>query len=148
MTSRTTSASRGRTLLTLFTISFLLSSLVPSGVAGAEHGEPTDLVSPRTSSVTLNSNSNIWFNVIVLAPILLIIIFLDFAIFGAIANRSDDLNPVSRLFFHAREGLSNIKNRQAAKRYNRHRYTRSANLAGPLLDSLAKAHQKYEEEEE
>ncbi|CAB4062847.1 unnamed protein product [Lepeophtheirus salmonis] len=25
---------------------------------------------------------------------------------------------------------------------------RSANLAGPLLDSLAKAHQKYEEEEE
>merc|ERR1711936_528846 len=54
-------------------------------------------VEDKSGSLTLsNTNTNSFLsNAIYVVPVLLAIILVDFAIFGAFASRSDDLNPVS-----------------------------------------------------
>lgn len=71
----------------------------------------------RDGTLTLSGdNNNYWQSAAILVPILIIIIVLDFAIFGTFASRSDQLNPISSFFFHARNGLQSLRNRR------RHQY--------------------------
>ena len=90
----------------------------------------------KSGSLTLsNSNTNSFLsNAIYVVPVLLAIILVDFAIFGAFASRSDDLNPISNFFYHVKRGLSIVQDRGAVggrpSHYNRHRYTRSPVLTG------------------
>ena len=90
-------------------------------------------VSKRQATLQLNGNDN---NYLASGAILLVIVgaivFLDFAIFGTYASRSDELNPVSRFFFHARNGLQNIRNRRRhslAHYYHRHQRFLNSNLS-------------------
>ena len=85
-------------------------------------------VEDKSGSLTLsNTNTNSFLsNAIYVVPVLLAIILVDFAIFGAFASRSDELNPVSNFFYHVKRGLSIVRERGGRpSHYNRHRYTRS-----------------------
>ena len=73
----------------------------------------TEVETARDGTITLNDGSNsYWQSALIIVPILVIIIVLDFAIFGTFASRSDELNPISHFFFHARNGLQNLRNRR------------------------------------
>jgi len=102
-------------------------------------------LSKRQATLQLDGNDN---NYLASGAILLVIVgaivLLDFAIFGTYASRSDELNPVSRFFFHARNGLQNIRNRRRniyADYYHRHQ--RSVDEFGPVVDALHKAEERY-----
>ena len=87
--------------------------------AAALEADNTDVGEARDGTITLSGgSSNIWYNLIYVLPILAAIILLDFAIFGTFATRADKLNPVSQFFYHARQGLANIRNRNT-RRYFR-----------------------------
>merc|ERR1712156_45816 len=85
----------------------------------------------KSGSLTLsNTNTNSFLsNAIYVVPVLLAIILVDFAIFGAFASRSDDLNPVSNFFYHVKRGLIIVRDRGTVggrpTHYTRHRYKRS-----------------------
>ena len=68
--------------------------------------EDTTEVEGRDGTITLNDGSNSYWQSA------LIISMLDFAIFGTFASRSDELNPISHFFFHARNGLQSLRNRR------------------------------------
>ena len=72
--------------------------------------------STKTGSVTLSDSTTTSFlqNAIYVVPVLLAIILVDFAIFGAFASRSDELNPVSDFFYHVKRGLSIVRDRSSA----------------------------------
>ena len=82
----------------------------------------------RQATLQLDGDNNYLYSGLILIPIVLVILILDFAIFGTFASRSDELNPVSRFFFHARNGLQNIRNRHRSnlapyyQRHQRHNY--------------------------
>ena len=83
----------------------------------------------KTGTISLSGSDTSSFlsNAIYVVPVLIFIILLDFAIFGAFATRSDDLNPVSNFFYHARRGLQIIRDRSGRPGRpirNRHRYQR------------------------
>ena len=90
--------------------------------------EVTDIVGEEKSgSFTLSDGSTSTFlsNAIYVVPILIAIILVDFAIFGAFANRSDELNPVSNFFYHVKRGLSIVRDRSSVSPYSRpHHYNR------------------------
>ena len=107
----------------LFAFCLLLINLVNADGA-AESSE----VEGRDGSITLSGNNQWWAGAIYIIPILIVIVVLDFAIFGTFASRADELNPVSRFFFHARNGLHLIRNkkrRQYQNLYHHHRHQRS-----------------------
>merc|ERR1719238_2615818 len=67
----------------------------------------------RDGTITLNDGSNSYIqSALIIIPILVVIIVLDFAIFGTFASRSDELNPISHFFFHARNGLQSLRNKR------------------------------------
>jgi len=98
----------------------------------------------KSGSLTLsNTNTNSFLsNAIYVVPVLLAIILVDFAIFGAFASRSDDLNPISNFFYHVKRGLSIVQGRPS--HYNRHRYTRSAEMLGPVMEALRKGEEDFQ----
>jgi len=104
----------------------------------------------KSGSLTLsNTNTNSFLsNAIYVVPVLLAIILVDFAIFGAFASRSDDLNPISNFFYHVKRGLSIVQDRGALgarpSHYNRHRYTRSAEMLGPVMEALRKGDEDFQ----
>lgn len=72
-----------------------------------------------TGTLTLsgNDNNNFLQNIAFIVPLLLAIIVLDFAIFGTFARRSDNLNPISNFFFHAKRGLDIVRDRTRRRFY-------------------------------
>jgi len=110
-----------------------VSSLTPESKSG-------------TISLSGSDTTSLFSNAIYVVPVLIFIILLDFAIFGAFATRSDDLNPVSNFFYHARRGLQIVREKSARPRrpYHRHRYQRSIEMLGPVLDALTNTKEKYE----
>ena len=77
-----------------------------------------DALEARDGELTLSGdNNNFLQSAMILVPILILIIVLDFAIFGTFASRSDELNPISNFFFHARNGLQSIRAKQR-RRYH------------------------------
>ena len=72
----------------------------------------THEIEKRQATLQLDGDNNYLYSALILVPIIIAIVVLDFAIFGTFASRSDELNPVSRFFFHARNGLQNIRNRR------------------------------------
>ena len=92
------------------TAAFLASVLLLSCVNATD----TQMETARTGTINLSggTNNDLASGLIYIIPILLAIIVLDFAIFGTFATRSDELNPVSKFFFHAREGLHILRNRR------------------------------------
>jgi len=57
---------------------------------------------------------------LLLLPLLVAVVVLDFGIFGAFAVKQDQLNPVSRVFYNVREGLNIVRNRQNKQKRNSH----------------------------
>jgi len=111
---------------------FLLIIATNHPINASELDSESLAVEDKSGSLTLsNTNTNSFLsNAIYVVPVLLAIILVDFAIFGAFASRSDDLNPVSNFFYHVKRGLSIVRERGAVgggrpSHYNRHRYTRS-----------------------
>ena len=78
--------------------------------------------STKTGAVTLSDSTTTSFlqNAIYVVPVLLAIIFVDFAIFGAFASRSDELNPVSDFFYHVKRGLSIVRDRSSTAGHYSH----------------------------
>ena len=74
---------------------------------------PVDTAAPKTATVVYSSDSlnTLATNAIYVVPVLLFIILLDFAIFGAFSERSDNLNPISNFFYHARRGFKILRSR-------------------------------------
>ena len=99
-----------------------LAILCLAGLASAHD------IERRQATLQLDGDNNYLYSALILVPIVLVILVLDFAIFGTFASRSDELNPVSRFFFHARNGLQNIRNRHRSnlapyyQRHQRHNY--------------------------
>jgi len=103
----------------------------------------------RDGTITLNDGSNSYIqSALIIIPILVVIIVLDFAIFGTFASRSDELNPISHFFFHARNGLQSLRNKRRHGPYHhpdQHYYAkRSVDSVGPVLAAMASAQEKYE----
>jgi len=99
-----------------------------------------------TISLSGSDTTSLFSNAIYIVPVLIFIILLDFAIFGAFASRSDELNPVSNFFFHAKRGLQIVREKSGrpGRPYrNRNRYQRSIEMLGPVLDALNSAKEKY-----
>ena len=71
-----------------------------------------------TGSSTSSTYSNgLTATALFIVPLIVLIIILDFAIFGAFANRSDDLNPVSEFFWHVKRGMDVMRERNYRERY-------------------------------
>ena len=96
---------------------------------------PTEDAKSGTVSLSGSDISAVMKNAVFIVPFLLLIIFLDFAIFGAYASRNDDLNPVSEFFFHVRRGFNILTQRSGIPQHHnsiyqkyhkkrRHRYQR------------------------
>ena len=95
----------------LAALALALTAMAHSSAAAAlntEVGEARD----GTISLSGGTGNNFFSNAIYIVPLLAAIILLDFAIFGTFASRSDELNGVSKFFFHAKEGLNIIRNRR------------------------------------
>lgn len=124
----------------------------------AEVEEPLEAESStldgKSGTISLNGNdaSTLLGNAVYIVPVLLFIILLDFAIFGAYANRSDDLNPVSDFFYHVRRGFGIVSRKSGAnqikssiyQKYHKNRIQRSIEMLGPVLDALRSGTQKYD----
>jgi len=124
----------------------LLATEVDVNLEDVSELEATD----KSGSLTLSDGTTSSFlsNAIYVVPVLIAIILVDFAIFGAFASRSDELNPVSNFFYHVKRGLSIVRDRSGAAgaytrphRYNR--YQRSVEMLGPVLDALKTHEEKY-----
>lgn len=98
---------------------------------------PEDLAAEaKNGALTISDGTTTSFlsNAIYVVPVLIAIILVDFAIFGAFASRSDELNPVSNFFYHVKRGLSIVRDRSAASspyrphHQNYNRYTRLCNI--------------------
>ena len=102
------------------------------------NAESTEVEEGRTTTLQLSgSNSNVYlYSALLIVPVLVTIVLLDFAIFGTFARRDDELNPVSNFFYHVRRGL-HISQAKYRRRYGdnnlynryrgqRHRYSRFA----------------------
>ena len=71
-----------------------------------------------TGSSTSSTYSNgLTATALFIVPLIVLIIVLDFAIFGAFANRSDELNPVSEFFWHVKRGMDVMRERNYRERY-------------------------------
>ena len=71
-----------------------------------------------TGSSTSSTYSNgLTATALFIVPLIVLIIVLDFAIFGAFANRSDDLNPVSEFFWHVKRGMDVMRERNYRERH-------------------------------
>jgi len=102
----------------------------------------------RDGTITLNDGSNGYVqSALIIIPILVVIIVLDFAIFGTFASRSDELNPISHFFFHARNGLQSLRNKRRHGPYyhpdQHYVQKRSVDSFGPVLAAMASAEEKY-----
>ena len=99
-----------------------LTALICSKQIQNTNAESTD-VKGRSGTLQLSgSDDNTYlYSALLIIPVLAIIILLDFAIFGAFARRSDELNPVSNFFFHVRRGL-HISQQKYKRRYGLDRF--------------------------
>ena len=104
----------------VLTTVFLLNTLMVDA-------QDTNELKARDGSITLNGNNQWWTGAIYIIPILIVIVILDFAIFGTFASRADELNPVSRFFFHARNGLHLLRNKKR-RQYQEQYYHRQQRL--------------------
>ena len=101
-------------LLVLFTPALFALDIFEEKLEDAE--DVSELAaSTKTGSVTLSDSTTTSFlqNAIYVVPVLLAIILVDFAIFGAFASRSDELNPVSDFFYHVKRGLSIVRDKSS-----------------------------------
>jgi len=136
----------------MYKLLVFLLIVVPILAQDTEQAEdlPEVELSPESKSGTISlsgsDTTSLFSNAIYVVPVLIFIILLDFAIFGAFATRSDDLNPVSNFFYHARRGLQIVRERSGRPRrpLNKHRYQRSIEMLGPVLDALTNTKEKYE----
>ena len=70
-----------------------------------------------TSSSTSTYSKGLSATALFIIPLIVLIILLDFAIFGAFANRSDELNPVSEFFWHVKRGMDVMRERNYREPY-------------------------------
>ncbi len=99
--------------------------------------EETEVGEARTGTINLSgSNGNtIYYNLLYVIPVIIAIILLDFAIFGTFASRSYEMNPISRFFYKALEGLSIIRNR---RRHSPYGYQSRVSQARPEPQRVAR----------
>ena len=79
----------------------------------------TSPINSQAGTYSLGGNTTTFYlSTLLLLPLLIGVVILDFGIFGAYATRREDLNPVSRFVFNVREGFNNVRNRQSDSRSN------------------------------
>ena len=78
--------------------------------------EPVQSLSRTTVDLSSTAAASLAANLVYIVPVLIFIIILDFAIFGAYAKRSDNLNPVSDFFYHVRRGFGIVRQKSAVHR--------------------------------
>jgi len=102
----------------LLTVTALATVRVSAADKTANEGysEGRVWLSDGNLALTGTETNNIYFSLLFLIPILVAIVVLEFAIFGVFAPRVERLNPISRFFYHAREGLAIIKERNWNRR--------------------------------
>jgi len=135
---------RNLCLLAVFLLS--ISAQLAQAEGGAEEENSAAALQARDGTISLNGNNQWWTGALYIVPILVIIVLLDFAIFGTFASRADELNPVSKFFFHARNGLHLLRNkrrRQYQEKYYK-RVQRSIQEAAPILAALQKKQNQYQ----
>ena len=115
--------------LCLLAVLFLLSisAQLAQAEGGTEEKNSAAALQARDGTISLNGNNQWWTGALYIVPILVIIVLLDFAIFGTFASRADELNPVSKFFFHARNGLHLLRNKRR-RQYQEKYYKRVQRL--------------------
>lgn len=118
--------------LLLFLISPVQSSditvvpTLPPGIFSLLSNSGTSALNTKSGTYTLGGNSTTFFlSSLLLIPLLIGVVVLDFGIFGAYATRREELNPISQFFFNIREGFNVVRNRQSSRKNtsNRERFT-------------------------
>ena len=116
---------RNLCLLAVFLLS--ISAQLAQAEGGTEEKNSAAALQARDGTISLNGNNQWWTGALYIVPILVIIVLLDFAIFGTFASRADELNPVSKFFFHARNGLHLLRNKRR-RQYQEKYYKRVQRL--------------------
>ena len=99
---------------------------LPPGIFSLLSNSGTSALNTKSGTYTLGGNSTTFFlSSLLLIPLLIGVVVLDFGIFGAFATRREELNPVSQFFFNIREGFNVIRNRQDSRKNtsNKQRFT-------------------------
>ncbi len=101
-----------KSAMTLAMIVSVAAGAAASAAAAAAAEGGASEVEPRfwsTVPLTGDNSNSVYYTFLFFIPIVVALVLLDFAIFGTFASRGDNLNPVSRFFFHAREGLDKVR---------------------------------------
>ena len=108
-------------------------------ISNAEITADAAAVQERTGTLTLSgSNGNSYiYSALLIVPVLLVIVLLDFAIFGAFARRADELNPISEFFYHVRRGL-HISQAKYRRRHGLDRYYDRYRRQGPQRHRISR----------
>ncbi len=86
---------------------------LPPGIFSVLQSGGTSAINTKTGTYTLGGNSTTFFlSSLLLVPLLIAVVALDFGIFGAYATRREDLNPFSQFVFNVREGFNSFRNRR------------------------------------
>ena len=99
---------------------------LPPGIFSLLSSSGTSALNTKSGTYTLGGNSTTFFlSSLLLIPLLIGVVVLDFGIFGAYATRREELNPVSQFFFNVREGFNVVRNRQDSRKSssNKQRFT-------------------------
>ena len=90
---------------------------LPPGIFSLLSSGGTSALNTNTGTYSIGGNSTTFYlSTLLLLPLLVAVVVLDFGIFGAFAVKQDQLNPVSRIFYNVREGLNIVRNRQSKKK--------------------------------
>jgi hypothetical protein len=86
---------------------------LPPGIGSVLTSGGFSALNTNTGTYTLGGNSTTFYiSTLLLLPLLVAVVALDFGIFGAYATRREELNPVSQFVFNVREGFNVVRSRQ------------------------------------
>ena len=110
---------------------------VPPGIFSFLTNSGSSAINSKTGTLTLGGNSTTFlYSSLLLIPLLIGVVILDFGIFGAYATRREELNPFSEFVFRVRDGLNVVRARKTESRYDSYKNRFSA------ADRCAKTEQK------
>ena len=88
---------------------------LPPGIGSVLSSSGLSALNTQTGTYTLGGNSTTFYiSTLLLLPLLIGVVALDFGIFGAYATRREELNPVSQFVYNVREGFNVVRARQGS----------------------------------
>ena len=91
---------------------------LPPGIGSVLSSSGLSALNTQTGTYTLGGNSTTFYiSTLLLLPLLVGVVALDFGIFGAYATRREELNPVSQFVYNVREGLNVVRARQGSRKH-------------------------------